>query len=77
VKVGLLKLMTLWPFVRAAIERVIQKAKVLVVPEINMGQISREVKRVNEGKAKVNTINRVDGLTITPGQILRRIREVS
>jgi 2-oxoglutarate ferredoxin oxidoreductase subunit alpha len=42
-----------------------------------MGQISREVKRVNEGKATVNTINRVDGLTITPGQILRRIKEVS
>jgi 2-oxoglutarate ferredoxin oxidoreductase subunit alpha len=69
--------MTLWPFMRAAIERVIQRAEVLIVPEINMGQISREVKRVNEGKAKVSTINRVDGLTITPGQILRRIREVS
>ena len=77
VKAGLLKLMTLWPFMRPAIEKVIQRAKALIVPEINMGQISREVKRVNEGKAKVSTINRVDGLTITPGQILRRIREVS
>ncbi len=74
---GLLKLMTLWPFMRGAIERVIQRARALIVPEINMGQISREVKRVNEGKAKVSTINRVDGLTITPGQILRRIREIS
>ncbi len=62
---------------RVATERVIQRAKALIVPEINMGQISREVKRVNEGKAKVSTINRVDGLTITPAQILRRIREVS
>jgi 2-oxoglutarate ferredoxin oxidoreductase subunit alpha len=76
-KAGLFKLMTLWPFMRAAIEKVIQRARVLIVPEINMGQISREVKRVNEGKAKVNTITRVDGLTITPGQILRKIREVS
>jgi 2-oxoglutarate ferredoxin oxidoreductase subunit alpha len=62
---------------RAAIEKVIQTAKVLIVPEINMGQISREVKRVNEGKAMVNTINRVDGLMITPRQISRKIREVS
>jgi 2-oxoglutarate ferredoxin oxidoreductase subunit alpha len=77
IKVGLLKLLTLWPFMRAAIEKVIQTAKVLIVPEINMGQISREVKRVNEGKAMVNTINRVDGLMITPGQISRKIREVS
>jgi 2-oxoglutarate ferredoxin oxidoreductase subunit alpha len=77
IKVGLLKLLTLWPFMRAAIEKVIQTAKVLIVPEINMGQISREVKRVNEGKAMVNTINRVDGLMITPRQISRKIREVS
>jgi len=76
-KVGLLKLMTLWPFMRVAIEKVIERTKVVIVPEINMGQISREVKRVNEGKAKVSTINRVDGLTITPEQILRGIREVS
>jgi len=77
IKAGLLKLMTLWPFMRAAIEKVIQTAKVLIVPELNMGQISREVKRVNEGNAMVNTINRVDGLMITPAQILRKIREVS
>jgi 2-oxoglutarate ferredoxin oxidoreductase subunit alpha len=77
IKVGLLKLLTLWPFMRAAIEKVIQRTKVLIVPEINIGQISREVKRVNEGKAMVNTINRVDGLMITPGQISRKIREVS
>jgi 2-oxoglutarate ferredoxin oxidoreductase subunit alpha len=77
IKAGLLKVMTLWPFMRAAIERVMQTITVLIVPEINLGQISREVKRVNEGRALVNTINRVDGLTITPGQILRKIREVS
>ena len=75
--VGLLKLLTLWPFMRAAVEKVIQRAKVLIVPELNVGQVSREVKRVNEGHAMVSTINRVDGLMITPGQILRKIREVS
>jgi len=77
VKAGLLKLMTLWPFMRAAIEKVIQRATTLIVPELNMGQISREVKRVIEGRAQVNTLNRVDGLTITPQQILKKIREVS
>jgi 2-oxoglutarate ferredoxin oxidoreductase subunit alpha len=75
--VGLLKLLTLWPFMRAGVEKVIQRAKVLIVPELNTGQISREVKRVNEGKAMVSTMNRVDGLMITPGQILKKIREVS
>jgi len=77
IKVGLLKLITLWPFMRSAVEKVLQTSKVLIVPEMNMGQISREVKRVNRGMAKVFTINKVDGTIITPPEILNRIMEVS
>jgi len=76
-KVGLLKLMTLWPFMRAAVEKVLQTSKVVLVPEMNMGQISREVKRVNKGSAKVFTLNKVDGTIITPQEILGRIMEIS
>jgi 2-oxoglutarate ferredoxin oxidoreductase subunit alpha len=74
-KVGLLKLMTLWPFARAAVEKVLQTAKILLVPEMNMGQISREVKRVNRGISKVITLNKVDGTIITPQEILNRMTE--
>jgi 2-oxoglutarate/2-oxoacid ferredoxin oxidoreductase subunit alpha len=77
IKVGLLNLITLWPFMRTAVEKVIQTSKVLIVPEMNMGQISREVKRVNPGVAKVLTLNKVDGTIITPPEILNRIMEVS
>ncbi|HYA13293.1 MAG TPA: 2-oxoacid:acceptor oxidoreductase subunit alpha [Syntrophales bacterium] len=75
-KVGLLKLITIWPFARAAVERVLKNARVLIVPEMNMGQISREVKRVNQGKARVVTLNKMDGTIITPQEILARIMEV-
>ena len=77
IKVGLLKLMTIWPFMRSAVEKVLQTSKVLIVPEMNMGQISREVKRVNRGIAKILTLNKVDGTIITPSEILNRIMEVS
>lgn len=77
VRVGLLKLVTLWPFARLALEKVLQTSKVLIVPEMNMGQISREVKRVNRGIARVFTLNKVDGTIITPEEILRRIEEVA
>jgi 2-oxoglutarate ferredoxin oxidoreductase subunit alpha len=77
IKVGLLKLTTLWPFMRSAVEKVLQTSKVLIVPEMNMGQISREVKRVNRDIAKVFTLNKVDGTIITPQEILNRIMEVS
>lgn len=76
-KVGLLKLVTIWPFMRSAVERVLQISKILLVPEMNMGQISREVKRVNRGIAKVFTLNKVDGTIITPEEISNRIMEVS
>jgi 2-oxoglutarate ferredoxin oxidoreductase subunit alpha len=77
IKTGLLKLITLWPFMRSAVERVLQTSKILMVPEMNMGQISREVKRVNLGGAKVVTLNKIDGTIITPSEILNRIMEVS
>jgi len=76
-KVGLLKLITLWPFMRSAVEKILQTSGILIVPEMNMGQISREVKRVIRDKAKVFTINKVDGTIITPEEILNRIMEVS
>ncbi len=76
-KVGLLKLITLWPFFRSAVEKVLQNSKVLIVPEMNMGQISREVKRVSRDKAKVFTLNKVDGTILTPEEILNRMTEAS
>jgi 2-oxoglutarate ferredoxin oxidoreductase subunit alpha len=76
-KVGLLKLMTLWPFMRIAVEKILQTSKTLIVPEMNMGQISREVKRVNRGVARVVALNKVDGTIITPMEILNQIQEVA
>jgi len=75
-KVGLLKMNTLWPFMRTAVEKVLRTSKIIIVPEMNMGQVSREVKRVNKGDVKVFTINKIDGTIITPEEILNRIKEV-
>jgi 2-oxoglutarate/2-oxoacid ferredoxin oxidoreductase subunit alpha len=50
-----------------------RKARAVLVPELNMGQISREVKRVNPGKVRVETLNRIDGILITPDEILERL----
>lgn len=76
IKAGLLKLNTIWPFMRIHVEKVLQKSSCVIVPEMNMGQISREVKRVNKGEAKIFTINKVDSTIITPQEIFNRIREV-
>ncbi len=73
VKAGLIQLVTLWPFPRQAVEPVLRRARVALVPELNMGQISREVKRISRGATRIETLNRIDGNLITPGEILTRL----
>ncbi len=73
--VGLLKLKVIWPFMRRTVIQYLQSSRKVIVPEMNMGQLSREVKRVNRYPCEVLTLNRVDGWLITPDQILNCIQE--
>jgi len=75
VKAGLLKLKTLFPYPRRQTEKILAHAKTIIVPEMNMGQMSREVKRVTMGRASVRTINRIDGQIVTPSEILKVIMQ--
>jgi 2-oxoglutarate ferredoxin oxidoreductase subunit alpha len=76
VKAGLLSLRTLFPFPRKPLVRCLGSAQAIVVPEMNMGQISREVKRVAGGRAQVRALNRIDGKIITPSQIYKAVSQV-
>ena len=56
----------------------LRQVRAVLVPELNMGQMSREVKRVNQGMTRIETLNRIDGNLITPGEILAcRLEEMS
>ncbi|MCX7822083.1 MAG: 2-oxoacid:acceptor oxidoreductase subunit alpha [Syntrophobacterales bacterium] len=73
VKVGLIQLVTIWPFPRQYIEPLLRRVRAVLVPELNFGQISREVKRINQGRTRVEKLNRIDGQLITPDEILSRL----
>ena len=75
-KVGLIKLKLLWPFMRRTITEVLENSQKVLVPEMNIGQISREVKRVNQGRCEVVTINKVNGTLIAPREILKTLEEM-
>jgi 2-oxoglutarate ferredoxin oxidoreductase subunit alpha len=77
VKAGLLQLITLFPFPRQAVEAALIQCKAVLVPELNIGQISREVKRVNAGMSRVEKYNRIDGQGMTPEEIYRRLVKLS
>ena len=73
-KVGLLKLTTIWPFPKIAFENLPDQVEELFVPEMNMGQLFREVVRVNRGKRLTHKINKVTGELMTPAEIVREIK---
>ncbi len=76
IKAGMLQLITLYPFPRQAVEKVLKNCRAVLVPEMNMGQISREVKRVNQGLTYVKHYNRIDGQFMTPHEICSQLKRL-
>ena len=73
-KVGYLRLITVWPFPDEIIAKLAEKVKAFIVPEINMGQISREVERCAAGKARVIGVHKPGGDILDPEDVLEAIR---
>lgn len=76
IKAGLLQLITLFPFPKKAMISVFKQCRAVLVPEMNMGQISREVKRVNQGEVEIKKYNRLDGQLITPAEIHEELQKL-
>jgi len=75
IKIGLLKLITLWPFEDELVGQLAEQVNMIIVPEMNLGQISREVQRSANGRCRVIPYNRIDGELINPLEILKKIEE--
>jgi 2-oxoglutarate ferredoxin oxidoreductase subunit alpha len=75
-KVGLLKLVTVWPFAEDRIRELAPKVKAFVVPEINMGQIAYEVERCAGGQAETILIPHAGGGLHNPDDVLKAIRKI-
>jgi 2-oxoglutarate ferredoxin oxidoreductase subunit alpha len=74
-KVGLLRLLTVWPFAEDRIRELADRVKGFVTVEINMGQIHLEVTRCAEGRAACHLVGHTGGTVITPDQVLAKIKE--
>jgi len=74
--VGFLKLKTLWPFPGYEIKKLASSVKGMLVPELNMGQVVREVDRYAMGKCSVCGHLRFDGRQIEPCEIFDRLVEL-
>ncbi len=68
-KVGLLRLITVWPFPSKLIRQLATRVKGFVVPEINYGQMAYEVERACRGASEVTLMALMGGSMHTPVEI--------
>lgn len=68
-KWGYLKLITLWPFNDKVVKEKLKNAKIIVMPELNMGQMVGEIQKLFTNTKKIVNVNRWDGELITPEQL--------
>jgi len=76
-KVGKFRLITAWPFPERRVRELAAKVKVLVVPELNLGQMVREVERAAAGLARTVAITHAGGGVHDPRHILAAIVEAA
>jgi 2-oxoglutarate ferredoxin oxidoreductase subunit alpha len=75
IKVGYIKMITVWPFPEKRIRELAQKVKAFVMPEINLGQMVLELERCAAGQAKTYHVPHAGGWVHDPEDIYKVIEE--
>jgi len=77
IKVGTMRLITVWPFPEKRIKKLAKKIKAFVVPEINYGQIVHEVERCAAGETPAIHVPHCGGWVHDPEDIFKAIEEAA
>ncbi|RKY84359.1 2-oxoacid:acceptor oxidoreductase subunit alpha [candidate division KSB1 bacterium] len=75
IKVGSMRLITIWPFPEKRVKELAKKVKAFVVPEINAGQLVYEVERCACGNANTYLVPHYGGGVHNPQDIFDKIKE--
>lgn len=74
IRAGVLQLVTLWPFADQEVALLGEKARTVVVTEMNYsGQVAGECRKVLGSGSDLRRVNRFNGQVITPQDILKAI----
>jgi 2-oxoglutarate ferredoxin oxidoreductase subunit alpha len=76
IKVGLFKPITIWPFPSNRLRKLMKNVDAVIVAEMNLGQIIKEVALLRHPGLKLEPLNRVDGELITPEDFLEAIANI-
>lgn len=77
VKVGHFRPITIWPFADKEIAELAKRVKRIIVPELNAGQMVREVERAVAGRCEVIGKGLINGELYKPAEIMSFIKEVA
>jgi 2-oxoglutarate ferredoxin oxidoreductase subunit alpha len=73
IPVGLLRLISLWPFPETLFQELAREMEAIIVAEMNLGQMSREIQRISGHPVK--GVHHAGGEMISPDPILAAIME--
>ena len=77
IKIGTLRLITVWPFPEKRIKELSKKIKAFVIPELNYGQMALEVERASAGQAPAIRVSHMGGWVHDPEDIFKAIKEAA
>ena len=75
IRVGMMRFRVIWPLPEAEILKLCSKSKAIIVPEMNLGQLSDVMERYAADRTKIMRINHVGGVPIHPTDVLNVIKE--
>jgi 2-oxoglutarate/2-oxoacid ferredoxin oxidoreductase subunit alpha len=73
-KVGHIRLITVWPFPERYIRELAKRVDAFVVPELNLGQIVHEVERCAAGNAVTKLVSHAGGTVHPPEEVYEAIK---
>ncbi|MBD3234561.1 MAG: 2-oxoacid:acceptor oxidoreductase subunit alpha [candidate division Zixibacteria bacterium] len=74
-RIGLFQPETIWPFPEKGFLKAIEHARLVIVAELNQGQLIHEIRRIAPPKVNVVGTFRYDGELMNPSEIVNKVRE--
>jgi 2-oxoglutarate ferredoxin oxidoreductase subunit alpha len=76
IKVGLLRLITIWPFPETLVADLSARVQAMLVPEMNLGQIVHPIREAVEGRCTVKLLAKIGGDLHSPSELLEALEEL-
>lgn len=76
INVGMLRLITIWPFPEDLIVQWAERVRAMLVPEMNLGQMIHPIREAVAGRCEVHPLSKIGGEIHTPDDILQGLEKL-